>query len=143
MPYRFIEEEATADVAFEAWGDSLEEVFQASAEATLNVMIDNVDSVTPSESALIELADEALDLLLFDFLQRLIYYKDAKRLLLRVNDLRVQQDQGVWTLWAVARGEALDPRQHRQIVDVKAVTLHGFRLEEVDGQWRAHVLLDI
>lgn len=143
MPYRFLEDEATADVAFEAWGASLEEVFEASAEATLNVMIDNVDSVTPRESVPIELADEALDLLLFDFLQRLIYFKDAKRLLLRVNELRVQQDQGVWTLRAEARGEPLDPQRHRQIVDVKAVTLHGFRLEEADGQWRAHVLLDI
>ena len=44
---------------------------------------------------------------------------------------------------AVGGGEPLDLERHRQIVDVKAVTFHGFRLEQRDGQWRAHVVLDI
>jgi SHS2 domain-containing protein len=143
MPYRYLEEEATADVAFEAWGESLEEVFRASAEATLNVMIEDVESVTARESVPIELSNEALDLLLFDFLQRLIYYKDVDQLLLRVPELQFQRDDETWALRAVARGERLDPERHQQIVDVKAVTFHGFRLEERDGKWQAHVLLDI
>jgi SHS2 domain-containing protein len=143
MPYRYLEEEATADVAFEAWGESLEEVFRASAEATLNVMIEDVDSVVATENLPLELNDESLEFLLFDFIQLLVYYKDADQLLLRVPQLQFQQADGKWTLRAAAEGERLDPQRHRQIVDVKAVTFHGFRLEEQNGKWQAHVLLDI
>lgn len=143
MPYEFLEEEATADVAFEAWGKDLEETFRSSAEATLNVMVDNPEDVRPLEKRPLELTNEALDLLLFDFLQQLIYYKDAELLLLRVPEVQVEGRDGAWRLRAVAQGERLDPARHRQIVDVKAVTLHHFSLEQIPGGWRAHVILDI
>lgn len=45
MPYRFLEDIATADIAFEARGETLEEVFTAVAEATMNVMIESFDSI--------------------------------------------------------------------------------------------------
>lgn len=143
MPYEFLEDEATADVAFEAWGKDLEEVFRSAAEATLNVMVDNPEDVRPVEKRPLALTNEALDLLLFDFLQQLIYYKDAELLLLRVPEVRVEGRDGAWRLTAVAQGERLDPARHRQMVDVKAVTLHHFRLEQIPGGWRAHVILDI
>ncbi len=38
MPFRFLEEIATADVAFEAWGDTLQELFISSAAALLGTM---------------------------------------------------------------------------------------------------------
>lgn len=143
MPYEFLEDEATADVAFEAWGKDLEEVFRSAAEATLNIMVDNPEDIKPLERRSLELSNEALDLLLFDFLQQLIYYKDAELLLLRVPEVRVEGRDGAWRLRAVAQGERLDSARHRQIVDVKAVTLHHFRLEQIPGGWRAHVILDI
>ncbi|MGO9315027.1 MAG: archease [Syntrophobacteraceae bacterium] len=34
MPFEFHDEIATADVAFEAWGQTIEEMFIAAAEAT-------------------------------------------------------------------------------------------------------------
>lgn len=143
MPYRFLEEEAVADVAFEAWGRELEDVFRATADAVLNVMIENLDGVQDRERRTIELGSEALDLLLFDFLQRLIYVKDAERLLLRLRHARIERRRDRWTLVAETRGERLDPTRHRQRVDVKAVTLHEFRLDETDEGWRAHVVLDV
>jgi SHS2 domain-containing protein len=38
MPFRFLEEIATADVAFKAWGDTLQELFISSAAALLGTM---------------------------------------------------------------------------------------------------------
>lgn len=39
--------------------------------------------------------------------------------------------------------EKLDPGRHHPRVDVKAVTLHRFRLEKTDYGWETQVILDI
>ncbi|HYR57478.1 MAG TPA: archease [Chthoniobacteraceae bacterium] len=143
MPYEFLHDIGTADIAFDATGRDLGELFAAAADATTNVMIDNLDAIEPRESRTIALKNDQLDLLLFDFLNELIYLKDCERLLLRVPSPAIEQGPGSCTLSATARGERLDPSRHHQRADVKAVTLHGFKVENVDGQWRCHVLLDI
>ncbi len=79
MPYEFLPEAATADIAFRALGKSLEEVFTAAADATMNVMVENLDGIEFKETRVLRLENSALDLLLFDLLQELIYYKDAER----------------------------------------------------------------
>lgn len=84
-----------------------------------------------------------LDLLLFNLLQELIYYKGTEKLMLRVNQVRVQADAPPLVLEAIARGEVLDPGRHHPRVDVKAVTLHHFRLEKTERGWQAWVILDI
>ncbi|MBI2852828.1 MAG: archease [Chloroflexi bacterium] len=143
MTYRFIEEEATADIAFEAQGRDINELFLSAGDAVMNVMIDNLDAIEPHETRVIESENDALDLLLLELLQNLIYYKDAEQLLLRVADAQVSRLGDGWHLRAIARGERLDPARHLQRVDVKAVTLHNFRVEQLNGDWRAHVVLDI
>lgn len=143
MTHRFIEEEATADIAFEARGRDLPEVFRSASDAVMNVMIENLDAIQPRESRLIELNGEALDLLLLDLLQNLIYYKDAEQLLLRITRLEIVKRNETWHLRATGKGERLNSERHHQLVDVKAVTLHNFSLEQVDDGWRAHVILDI
>jgi len=81
--------------------------------------------------------------LLFDFLQELIYFKDAERLLLRVRNARIKERDGNYFLKAETVGEPLDAARHYQRADVKAVTLHGFSVEKADDGWKARVLLDI
>ncbi len=143
MQYRFLEDVATADIAFEASGSTLEEVFTASAEATLNVMIEGLDTIEPREERAISLTDTSLEMLLFNFLQEVIFYKDAEQLLLRIAQCQVQASNGEFRVTASGCGERLDPGRHEQRVDVKAVTLHQFCLEKIDEEWRAHVILDI
>jgi SHS2 domain-containing protein len=82
-------------------------------------------------------------MLLFDFLQELIYFKDAERLLLRIREAQIDEKEGTYSLKATAAGEPLDPAQHQQRADVKAVTLHDFRVEETDSGWKAAAILDI
>ena len=84
-----------------------------------------------------------MDLLLFDLLPELIYYKDSEKLMLRVNQARVQAEARPYVLGAIAHGETLDPERHHPRVDVKAVTLHHFRLEKTEQGWCASVILDI
>ena len=143
MPYKFLEEIGTADIAFEATGRDLPELFMAAADATMNVMIDNLDAIEPHETRHIELVNDKLDMLLFDFLQEFVYFKDAERLLLRVQEALIHENDGKFFLKAKTAGEPLDSARHHQRADVKAVTLHDFSVEKQDDGWKATVLLDI
>src|SRR3954454_4266843 len=91
MPYEYLEEFGTADIAFEAKGRDLAELFRDAADATTNVMIDNIEAIQPRETRQIELSNEKLDMLLFDLLQELIFLKDARRLLLRLREVQVAE----------------------------------------------------
>ena len=143
MPYDYLEDIGTADIAFEATGRDLPELFTAAADATMNVMIDNLDAIEPRETRCIALKNDAIDMLLFDFLQELIYFKDANRLLLRIREVQIDEKDDAYSLNATTVGEPLDPARHQQRADVKAVTLHDFRVEKTEGGWKASVLLDI
>ena len=143
MPYRYLEEIGTADIAFEATGRDLPELFRDAADATTNVMIDNIEAIQSRQTRRIELSNDKLDMLLFDLLQELIFLKDAERLLLRIREVQIDGRDKLYLVKATAEGETLDPERHHQRADVKAVTLHDFSVEKKDGGWKARVLLDI
>ncbi|PIG95019.1 archease [Gloeocapsopsis sp. IPPAS B-1203] len=142
MPYEYLEDVAIADIAFHVWGENLEELFIAAGDATINTMIDNIDAIALQETRTFNLENDALDMLLFNFLQEFIYYKDSELLLLRPQKVKLEQKE-IYQLQAVTKGEKLDPNKHHQRVDVKAVTLHRFQLEKTANGWQAMVILDI
>jgi SHS2 domain-containing protein len=142
MPYEFLEDIATSDIAFRARGDSLEETFIAAADAVMNVMIEDLGSIRFKETRSIHLENDELDMLLFDLMQEIIYFKDAEILLLRIRQIQIRTNSA-YLLDAIASGEKLDPQRHLQRVDVKAVTLHRFNLLETEHGWEAEVILDI
>jgi SHS2 domain-containing protein len=143
MLYEFLEDIATADIAFRATGKDLQEVFKAAGDATINTMIEDLDSIEPKETRTFSLENDELDLLLFNFLQELVYYKDSELLLLRASQIEFEEKDGKYQLSAVVQGETLDRDRHQQRVDVKAVTLHLFQLEKSNDGWTAMVILDI
>jgi SHS2 domain-containing protein len=143
MAYKYLEEIGTADIAFEATGRDLPELFSEAADATTNVMIDNIEAIQPRQTRQIELSNDKLDMLLFDLLQELIFLKDAERLLLRIREVQIDDKAEMYLVKATAEGETLDVERHHQRADVKAVTLHDFSVKRTEGGWKARVLLDI
>ena len=143
MPYKYLEEIGTADIAFEATGRDLSELFCDAADATTNVMIDNIEAIQPRQTRHIELSNDKLDMLLFDLLQELIFLKDAERMVLRMREVQITESDENYSLEATAEGEPLDADRHNQRADVKAVTLHNFSVERTEDGWKARVLLDI
>jgi SHS2 domain-containing protein len=141
VPYEFLDDGVTSDVTFHAWGRSLEELFTAAADATLNVMVRSLDSVQPLETRCVSVEADALDLLLMRFLDELVYRKDVEELLLRATEVHV--DPGRNRVQAVLSGERIDPKRHELVADVKAVTLHDLRVERTETGWDAHVTLDV
>lgn len=143
MPYRYLEDIAIADIAFEAKAETKEGLFIAAGDAVMNVMVEDLNAILALESLVIRVEEEALDMLLFKFLQELIYLKDARRLLLRVSEVDIADEKGRYALSAQAYGEPIDPEKHQLGTDVKAVTLHRLNVERTKDGWQATVVLDI
>src|SRR5918992_3235888 len=107
MPYEFVDELTVADIAFRAWGHDVEETFVAAADAGMNAMVEDLEAIQPQETRVLNVEHEALDLLLFNFLQELVYYKDAEQLLLRVQELRLASDSPPYAMHASMVGEPI------------------------------------
>jgi SHS2 domain-containing protein len=143
MPYEYLEDIAISDVAFRAWDKSLEGLFVAAGDATMNVMVEVLGSIEERVSVPIRVKEDSIEMLLFNFLQELIYVKDAEELLLRVREVDIRKEDDAYVLSAEGKGENLDPEKHQLTVDVKAVTLHRFSVEQTPEGWDATVILDI
>jgi SHS2 domain-containing protein len=143
MPYRYLDNVAIADVAFKADGRTVEELFRASVDATVNAMVENIDDIAKKTTKKITLSSDSIDLLLFQLLQEIIYHKDAAQLLLRVSSLCIEKQKKSYTLKCTLYGEQIDARRHALVVDVKAVTLHLFEVKETSQGFEATVILDV
>jgi SHS2 domain-containing protein len=143
MPYAYVDDIAVSDVAFHAWGPTLDDTFREAAEATMHAMVDNLETIAAVEQRSFELHDDSLDLLLLQFLQEFVYYKDAERLLLRVQDVHLTRDEHGFMLRGHAAGERIDPTKHELGADVKAVTLHRLQVVKTAAGWDATVILDV
>jgi SHS2 domain-containing protein len=143
MPYRFLEDVAIADVAFEAEGRVLPELFKEAALAVTNTMVQDLSRIEHKVAKRIKGAAENIEMLLFHFLQDLIFYKDADLLLFSDFQLTIVQREGEWHLHGTAYGEEISPDRHQLLVDVKAVSLHKYQVQKTAKGWRAVVILDV
>ncbi len=139
--YRFLDDVAIADAAFQAEAESLAELFQICAQATFEVMADT-KTIEHKCKEDVELVGQSLDELLFDWLAELIYLKDVKSMLFSKFDINIQKKDG-YRLAASIWGEPVDQKKHRVRVDVKAVTYHLLEVKRIANKWTAKVILDI
>lgn len=143
MPFEYRGDFAHADVAFNAWAETLEELFREAARATMQVMVENLAEVRPRQTVNLNLDQNNEEMLLFDFLNELIFYKDARRLILLPEELAISRTESGVSLQATLRGEEIDVTRHQMNTDVKAVTMLRYALAQVPEGWRATVVLDV
>ncbi len=143
MPYRFLEGLTMADIAFEATGKTLEEVFVSAADAITNTQLEDLRQIKAKESKEFTLKAGDRERLLHDFLQELIFFKDAEMLLFRKYELEIRKVRDGFELSAKVSGEQIDPKRHNLLVDVKAVSWHRFKLDSSEDGWKAVVIIDV
>ncbi len=131
--------EHTADIGFEAFGASREELFANVALALIHLVVD-LDSIRPLRELTIRAKGSDPLGLLVNWLSEILYLHDAEAWLFR--DFSVQE-LGDNTITARARGEKFDRARHQAKLLVKAVTYHQLALEETPQGWRARVYVDI
>ena len=139
--YIFLDDIATADVAIESRGDTLEELFTASAMATFEVMVDT-SGIQPEIKKVLHLENSEIDGLLFDWLAELIYLKDSEFMLFGKYDIKITKNTN-YQLDAEILGEEINQSKHDLRCDVKAITFHLFEVYEKDDKWISIFILDI
>ena len=139
--YIFLDDIATADVAIESRGDTLEELFTASAMATFEVMADT-GGIQPEIKKTLRLENSEVDGLLFDWLAEIIYLKDSASMLFGKYNLKITKKTN-YQLDAEILGEEINQSRHDLRCDVKAITFHLFEVYEKDGKWISRFILDI
>ena len=142
MPYEFLEN-ITADVAFRAWGDSLESLLTAAADATLAVMLRNPGDLAAAESVEVELRSPDAEGLLRRLLQEMLFLRDTRGMFVRPVEIHVTESAEEVAAAVRFAGEPIDRGQHDLGAEVKAVTMHRFRVVRTAAGWEAEVLLDI
>ncbi|ASJ16461.1 archease [Thermococcus chitonophagus] len=135
--------EHTADIGIRGYGDSLEEAFEAVAIALFDVIVD-VNKVEKKEVREIEVEGDDLESLLYNFLEELLVIHDIEGLVFRDFEVKIERVNGKYRLKAKAYGEKFDPEKHEPKEEVKAITYHDMKIEQLpDGRWMAQLVPDI
>ena len=140
MGFKILENIVSGDFAFEASGETLEDLFASCAEACFSAMAE-LSKIEPKIDYSINISADSLDDLLVDFLSELIYLKDAEKIFFSRFDIRIDNDN--ISLNAVAQGERIDYNKHDIKVDVKAATYHNLEIKRVEKGFKVKVILDL
>ena len=129
----------TADIGIRAWGNELAQVFEEAARALFSVMAE-LNTISVRQKLKLRLHAESDEELFLAWLKELLFIFETKHLLF--SDFKVL-DLKSGTLVAEVGGELIDPTKHLLGREVKAVTLHQFRLARDKARYFAEVILDI
>jgi protein archease len=143
MPFRFIDGVTMADVAFEASGKTLEEMFASAGAALTSTMIKDPSALKQAEKRELRLEAKDEEGLLHDFLEELIFIKDTEQLLFCGYALKIAKGGKGLVLTGSLGGERLDPKKHDLLVDAKAVSRHMFKVRREKGVWKAFAIVDV
>ena len=136
--FKYLENVAIADIAFEAYGKTLNEVFENCAYAFFD-MTCNPKTVKQKIKKVITLKDKDEKNLLYNFLSELIFLKDSKQLIFSKVKVNIKKEKLNATLY----GDKIDYEKQELRNDVKAVTMHMFNLEKTKNNYKATVVVDI
>lgn len=128
-----------SDVGIRGIGSSREEAF-AQVAVALTAVITDPRLVEPREPVPITCTASSNDLLLFDWLNALIFAMATRRMLFSRFSVRLRDPR----LEAEAWGEPLDVERHQPVVEVKGATYTELRLfRSAAGEWVAQCVVDV
>lgn len=131
--------EHTADLGLRVRAADRDELFAEAARALFSILVVNLGDVRGVQIKTFNIEGENDDYLLFDWLAELLYTFDTEHVLLSQFDVQVTDDE----VRATCRGEPIDTSRHDLDHEVKAITYHGLRVEQVADGWLAEVIVDI
>jgi SHS2 domain-containing protein len=128
-----------ADIGIRGFGSTKEQAFEQAALALTAVTAD-LDKVEPKEKVRINCCAIDDELLLFDWLNSLLYEMDTRKMLFSRFEVHIGQD----SLTAIAWGQKMDVSKHQPAVEVKAATYQDLRVrKDESGTWIAQCVVDV
>ena len=140
---RFEWVEHPSDIGFRAYGRNLAEAFENASLALFEVMVDT-SQVRPLKEVSIELEAEDEGALLYDWLDRFLYFRDAQGLVMskfKVDEL-TRCNHG-FKIKARVWGEPFDPNRHDARTAVKAMTYHMMEIKIEKDKCMVQAVVDI
>ena len=136
--YKVLEDVAIADIAFEIYGKNLNELFENAALAIFEESAD-LSKVEDKEKKSIKLKADNVEDLLYDFLSEILFLKDKDSFLFKTSNVKIEK----YSLKAELSGEEIDREKHELRNDIKAITLHMFKVEKTKDGYKAVVVVDV
>ena len=136
LKYKFLEH--TADIKFQAFGKSIEKVFENSAKALIKTIYSKKIKRRISKTISIKAKD--FESLIYNFLEEIIVLIDTDSFLCsNIKNLKI--DQKKFTLTAVLIGD--NSEKYNIQTHVKAVTMGDIFVKQEGKKWISQVVLDI
>ncbi|MBS3094948.1 archease [Candidatus Pacearchaeota archaeon] len=129
----------TADIKFQAFGKSIEEVFENSVYALISGMLNEKRKKAKKEIVKkIRVSGNDAESLLYNFLEEFIYLFDSENFLVsEVKKIKIEKNK----LVAEVSGEEISDKKVTN--QVKAITYNEMFIKEESGNWIAQVVLDV
>ncbi|MFH1662908.1 MAG: archease [Chloroflexota bacterium] len=133
--YKLIEH--TADIGLIAYGNTLAEAFGNAAYGMFSIIAD-LNRVRETEIRRFEVSSDDLEGLLFEWLNRLLYYLDVDMLLFKNFKVSILPEN---RLKAICYGEKYDPLRHHLKTGVKSATYHMLKVDSEKNE--VQVIFDV
>jgi SHS2 domain-containing protein len=133
-PYKVLDHEA--DVGFEVYGYTEEELFQ-NATCALFSLITDLGTIRPETERCFEITDNGESLIVF--LNEILYLWDVERFIPKT--ITIVRDSA--NIKAILRGETFDEDRHTMAGAVKAVTYHKYSVRREQEMLKATFIVDV
>jgi SHS2 domain-containing protein len=133
--FKFLEH--TADVKFLAYGKTLEELFENSANAMIKYLTEK--KVKERKKIFVKIEGNDLESLMYNFLEEFLFFLDSEDFLgCSVKGLKIDREN--FKLECEIYG---DDAELYQVSHIKAVTYNDMEINHHGDNWIAQVVLDV
>ena len=137
----------TADIAFIAYGESLEELFENSGKAITDIQTD-INKVGSKLCFDVEIAGYDLLSLIRNWLEELLFLRDAENIFASKFEIKQilfnsLEKEKPWILYARVCGEKISPEKHPAKVEIKAISYYDMEFCQKGYLYSVKVLVDI
>lgn len=130
----------TADIGIEVWGETKKEVLANTVEAMFDLIADSENISAVQEKQIFISGTDTADMLI-NLLREALYLFHSQAWLCKRCEILELNDEKVA---AKVFGEPYDAKKHQLKMEIKAVTYHTLKIEQVAGKgWRARVIFDV
>lgn len=131
--------EHKADIGVRGAGSNLAEAFEQAAMA-LTAVITRPETIELSEKIEISCTEDDVEILLVDWLNKLIYQMDTRKMLFGKFKVSIEENHLNATVW----GEKTDVGKHQPAVEVKGATYTELKVrQDAEGNWIAQCVVDV
>ena len=143
MDYEILDNITSADIALSVKGESLSDIFIQAGNALVAEMTDYPGRIRDIESRCSIVSNPDLELLLFNFLNEILFYKDSEGLILKPVHIKIEFKGTEYLCSYELCGEKIKKSKCGFRVDIKGVALHRLEIIRSGDSYSAVIVFDV